>query len=177
MIERLNGKVVYENNWMRVEEDEVKFSNGHQDIFGVVRKPDFAVVIPMNDQGEICMVNQFRYPIGRRSWELPMGTSATDPNILAEDLARAELKEETGLLAKTIEKVGQIDSAPGFCSQIGVIFLAKDLTQTENALELTEADLIAEWKSLEQITLMIRNGDIQDANTISALSLALHWRA
>jgi len=93
-IATLSSREVYRNRWMRVREDQILRSNGEKGIYGVVDKHDCAIILPI-DQGRVWLVEQFRYTIQERALELPQGgweMEVDDP----EELARGELKEETG---------------------------------------------------------------------------------
>jgi 8-oxo-dGTP pyrophosphatase MutT (NUDIX family) len=95
--------VVYENRWMRVREDTIQRRDGSDGIYGVVEKPDFVVIVPLNGD-RLHLVEQFRYPVGARYWELPQGSWEEAPDADPLELARGELQEETGLrAAKMIE--------------------------------------------------------------------------
>ena len=97
-ITTLASREVYRNHWMRVREDKILRSNGEQGIYGVVEKHDAAIILPI-DKGRVWLVEQFRYTIQERALELPQGgweMEVENP----EELARGELKEETGLEAE-----------------------------------------------------------------------------
>lgn len=81
-----------------MKEDEILRPDGSTGIYGVVEKKDFAVIAAIEGDS-IYMVEQFRYPVQERFWELPQG-SWEDCDVEPEVLARAELKEETGIIAK-----------------------------------------------------------------------------
>ena len=72
-IETIATRLVYANRWMRVREDSVRFRDGSPGIYGVVEKPDFVVVAAIDDAALLHLVQQFRYPVGARFWELPQG--------------------------------------------------------------------------------------------------------
>ena len=74
-IQTIESKIVYENKWMSVREDKILRTNGHEGIYGVVEKNDFAVIAAIQDQ-QIYMVQQYRYPVEARFWELPQGEIA-----------------------------------------------------------------------------------------------------
>ena len=95
----LSSKVVYENKWMRVREDAIERPSGQQGIYSVMEKPDFTVVIPVQD-GYVYMVEQYRYPVEKRQLEFPQGTWEEEGDADPAELAAGELQEETGLLAK-----------------------------------------------------------------------------
>ena len=156
---------------MTVREDLFVQADGEQALYGVVDRDDFAVVIAESD-GAFHLVEQFRYPIGRRSWEFPMGTWPVGHTGPAEDLARAELAEETGLTAATWRRLGgRLHEAPGFCSQGFSVFHATDLTQGEHRREASETDMVSAAVPETEFRAMIADGRIIDGVTIAAYAL------
>src|SRR4051794_34615142 len=125
-MERIDGRVVYTNPWMTVREDRVRRVDGSVGIYGVVEKKDFALVVP-RAPGGFWMVEQYRYPIGRRAWEFPQG--GWSPGTTGEPvaLARAELAEETGLRAASWVHLGHLAQAYGVSTQGFDAWLAEDL--------------------------------------------------
>lgn len=95
-MERIAHRVVYENRWMRVREDDVRLVNGEQSIYGVVEKPDYVLVVPWHDD-RLGVVTQYRYPIDAWRTEFPQG--GTDGSGTVLDAAVRELREETGIIA------------------------------------------------------------------------------
>jgi ADP-ribose pyrophosphatase len=65
-IETLGTRCVYENRWMRVREDAIRRRDGSEGIFGIVEKPDFVVIVPVEEDGRIHLVQQYRYPVQAR---------------------------------------------------------------------------------------------------------------
>src|SRR4051812_49686090 len=90
-----SSREVYRNPWIRVREDVVERADGSTGVYGVVAKPDFAVVLPRDGDG-FWLVEQVRHPVGRRSWEVPQGPWGADARGTAHEPARAELAQETG---------------------------------------------------------------------------------
>ncbi len=170
MIKLLTSKTVYQNPWMSVREDEVEFQNGHKGTYGVVDKSDFALIIPF-DGNNFFLVKQYRYPTQQKSTEFPQGKHENDTSISPLDLARAELKEETGLEAGKMEELGFLYEAPGYSSQGFHIFLASQLSQGAQCLDVTEDDLEILKVSISEFEKMVRSGQITDASTISAYGL------
>ncbi len=76
---------------MKVHEDAVMFSDGSEGIYGVVDKEDFALIIPMGDDGRFQLVEQYRYPVGGRYWEFPQGSWETKPGTDISLVASGEL--------------------------------------------------------------------------------------
>ena len=95
-----SSKVVYRNRWMTVREDETLRFDGRRGIFGVVAKPDFALIVPYSNNGGFYLVEQYRYPVRGRYWEFPQGSWDGQPDADPVALAAGELQEETGLRAR-----------------------------------------------------------------------------
>lgn len=172
MIKKLSSKIVYQNPWMVVREDQVEFANGHQGIYGMVDKADFALIIPFDGE-KFHLVKQYRYATQQYSTEFPQGKHENAAAISPLELAKAELKEETGLVAGKVEEIGFLHEAPGYSNQGFHIFLATELTQTERALEVTEADLEQLTMTVDELEAAIKSGVITDSPTIAAYTL---WR-
>jgi ADP-ribose pyrophosphatase len=170
-IETLSTRIVYENRWMRVREDEIRYRDGATGIYGVVEKSDFVVVVPLDADGSLHLVEQYRYPIGRRSWEFPQGAWEGKPDADPLELARGELREETGLDAAEIVHVGKLQQACGYATQSYNIYLAKHLRRVEAKLEATEQDLITRAFPVAEVLDMILRGTITDASTVASLGL------
>jgi 8-oxo-dGTP pyrophosphatase MutT (NUDIX family) len=155
---------------MVVREDVVRRLDGSEGIYGVVEKPDFALVLPRGDGG-FWMVEQFRYPVERRAWEFPQGSSSDGSDVDAESLARDELAEETGLRAGSMRHLGHLFEAYGYSTQGFDVFLATHLTHGPTAREVTEQDMIQRFITDDEWREMVRNGDIVDAPSLAALAL------
>ncbi|WP_045741155.1 NUDIX domain-containing protein [Actinoplanes rectilineatus] len=170
-MEQVSSRVVYRNPWMTVREDEIRRADGSPGIFGVVEKPDFALVLPRTREG-FWMVEQFRYPVGRRAWEFPQGGWGMDATGGDQaDLARHELAEETGLRAASMVHLGHLYEAYGYSTQGFDVYLATGLEEGEPDREASEQDMIHRWFSDAEITAMIRTGQIVDAPSLAALTL------
>lgn len=175
-MEVLGTREVYANAWMVVREDRFRRPDGSEGIYGVVDKPDYALVIPLDVGSEpvrMMLVEQYRYPLGLRRWEFPQGTAPDRADAEPSALARRELAEETGLRARELTELGLLDVAPGAMSQRGRVFLATGLTEGEPEREHSEQDMRAAWFSLDEVRSMIKNGEITDAQSIAAYALLL----
>lgn len=172
-IRQLSSRVVYENRWMTVREDEVERLDGSRGIYGIVDKADFALVIPAEGDG-FHLVEEYRYPIGRRTWNFPQGSYpdrkvADDP----EELARHELAEETGLRAASLTQLGYLHGSHGTSNQGFHVFLATGLTQGETDRELEEQDMRQRFVTREEFKRLVRDGLITDDSTVAAYALLL----
>lgn len=179
-METLSSRQVYANSWMTVREDAIRRPDGSDGIFGVVDKPTAAVVIPLDtsDGGDrLHLVEQYRYPVGERRWEFPMGTAPERAELDPAELAARELAEETGLVAGRMERLGRLDIAPGMSSQREHVFLATELTAGPPAREVQEQDMRTAWVGVAEFEEMVRDGRVVDAQTLAAyLLLLLHRR-
>jgi 8-oxo-dGTP pyrophosphatase MutT (NUDIX family) len=168
----LSSREVYRNPWITVREDEVELDDGTPGIYGVVDRPDFALVIPREPDGGMWLVEQYRYAIGRRSWEFPQGAwpPGAERGPVA-DLARAERREETGIRADDLRHLGHLYTAYGFCSQAYDVWLATGLRQGEAERETTEQDMIQRLFAAEEFEEGVRTGEIFDSHSIAAYGL------
>lgn len=171
MIERLGSREAYANPWMRVREDDVRFAGGSTGIYGVVEKPDFALIVPW-DGAAFTLVEQYRYPVEGRFWEFPQGSWDDRPTERpAEELARAELEEETGLRAGRLTRLGHLYEAYGFSNQGFHVFLAEDLAEGERRPTPSEQDLEVGRFTPEELWALVAEGRLKDAPTLAALAL------
>ncbi len=166
----ISSRTVYQNRWMRVREDGIERADGTSGIYGVIEKPDFALIIPIED-GHVYLVEQFRYPVGARFLEFPQGTWETKPDANPIDVARGELQEETGLIAAEMDYLGHLFIAYGMSNQGFHIFRAEGFRQGETSLDPEEQDLIVRRMTIAEFEEAIRSGAIKDAGTISAWML------
>jgi hypothetical protein len=95
----------------------------------------------------------------------------------AEELARGELKEETGLVAARMTYLGWLWIAYGFARQKQHVFLASRLTESEREPDAEEHDLVVRSYAVEEFEEMMRKGAIRDNSTLSAWGLYLLWKA
>jgi 8-oxo-dGTP pyrophosphatase MutT (NUDIX family) len=176
-VETISSRQIYANAWMTVREDGIRRADGTEGIYGVVDKPTCAVVIP-RDGDRLHLVEQFRYPMGARRWEFPMGTAPDRAELDPGVLAARELEEETGLVAGRMDLLGDIDVAPGMSSQRGHVYLATQLVEGPTRREHTEQDMHNRWFTTAEFESMVRSSELVDAQSLAAyLLLLLHDKA
>jgi ADP-ribose pyrophosphatase len=154
---------------MTVREDRIVRSSGAEGIYGVVEKRDFAVIAAI-ENGEIWLVEQFRYPVGARYWELPQGSSEK-AGITPAELAAAELREETGLIARSMDHVGHLFAAYGYATQGYDVYLARELERGATQRDAEEEGLVAKPFPVSAVEEMMKDGRIKDATTVAAFGL------
>lgn len=165
--EKLSKKIVYENDWIRVQEDIVLNPSGNEGIYGTIHFKNRAIaIVPIDSEGNTYLVGQYRYPLDIYSWELPMGGG-----LLADDdlgSAQRELKEETGLVAKNWKNISTIHTSNSVTDESGYIFLATNLHQKEAEPEDTE-DLKVIKIPFQKAVEMVMNNEITDSISIAGI--------
>jgi 8-oxo-dGTP pyrophosphatase MutT (NUDIX family) len=165
-----SSRIAYENPWMRVREDRFVRPDGSSGLYGVVEKPDFALVIPEAEDG-FYMVEQYRYAVRGRYLEFPQGSLEGEPDADPLEVAHAELAEETGLRAREMRELGHLFHAYGYSSQSFHVFLATGLAQGERSLGPEEGDLTVGFVRFSDFDRLVREGRIKDAPSLAALAL------
>jgi len=165
--QRLSRRVVYENDWMRVVEDEVINPGGGRNLYGHVHFRNRAVaIVAMDEAGNTWLVGQQRYTLDEYSWELPMGGAPLDETPLAA--ARRELREETGIEAGNWSELMRLHPSNSITDETGVVFLATGLEFGEPDFDETE-DIKIRKLPLEEAVAMVLDGRITDAISAAAL--------
>lgn len=167
------SREMYRNPWMRVREDAVVRPGGGAGIYGVVEVAHPAVfVVALTGNDEVVLVEVDRYTIGKRLLEIPAGGSDGQDPLVA---AQRELAEETGLVADTWQRLGDMWSLNGLAHAEEHVFLARGLRPAaDDGAESRAEEGIAgvhlvPWAELLQA---IGRGEITDAETLAALMLA-----
>lgn len=171
-VRMLASGVVYEDNWMRLRRDQIERRDGSRGTYAFVQKRDFALVIPAEDDG-FHLVEEYRYPIGRRTWSFPQGGWPHGESGEAEELGRLELAQETGLRARELVRLGYLHSSHGVSSQAGYYFLATGLEPGAPELEAEEQDMCQAWVTRARFEQMIGEGLITDDSTVAGYTLLL----
>jgi len=170
-IRRVSSRSVYENQWMKVREDQIERADGSAGIYGVVEKPDFALIVPVDSDGGLWLVEQYRYPVEGRFWEFPQGSWEQQAGVEAAVLARGELQEEAGLQAGSLRHVGHLYEAYGFSTQGFDVWLATDLQEVPASRDIEEQDMRAQKIARDDWEAMVRDGEIKDAPSVAAYGL------
>jgi 8-oxo-dGDP phosphatase len=171
-VRTLSTGVVYQDGWMRLRRDEIERRDGSRGTYAFVEKPDFALVIPAENDG-FHLVEEYRYPIGRRTWSFPQGGWPPGRTGSPEDLATLELLQETGLRARSLVRLGFLHCAHGISSQGGHFFVATGLEPGPPQREHEEQDMRQAWVPRARFEDMIGRGVITDDSTLAAYGLLL----
>jgi len=171
-VRTLASGVIYSDAWIRLRKDEIERQDGSRGNYAFIEKPDFALVIPADSDG-FHLVEEYRYPIGRRSWSFPQGGFPHGASGTPEELAALELAQETGLRASKLTPLGRLSTAHGMSSQYGYYFLATGLTAGDPDREVEEQDMRHAWVERAEFEQMTRDGRIVDDSTLAAYALLL----
>ena len=167
--ELLSSETVFEGKVFDVRVDDVRLPNGHRTRIDLVIHAGAVTFIPLDGEGSIWFVRQYRHATGGHLLELPAGT--LEPGEDPAATAARECREEIGMSAGKLEVLGGFYLAPGYSNEYMHVFLATDLKP--DALERDADELIEVVKMpVSQIVAQIHSGTIQDAKTLAALHMA-----
>jgi len=167
-----SSKIVYKNPWMSIREDSVVTPTGGNGIYGLLESHDSVMVTVMNYKNELYMIRTFSYPAATWNWELPGGQSDGEDIALA---SKRELEEETGIIAKTWEKLGLTRVCDGFMTERMATYLARDLSFTGKKEVSNEQIDEARFIPMEEVDAMIERGEINDGQSITGIHLVQKW--
>jgi len=157
---------VFRGRIVELSVDRVRLPNGNVCDLELIRHPGAAAVVPVDGDGQVVLVRQYRYAAGGWLYEVPAGK--LDPGEIPEVCARRELEEETGVAAGKLTPLGWIWTTPGFTDEKIWLYLATELTPARQLLQADEVLSVHRLPFAEAVSLA-RSGEIHDAKSICAL--------
>ena len=177
-IKTISSREVYRNPWTRVREDVIERANGVRGIYGVVDKDPACLIIPLESTAEgdfVTLVEQYRFTVSGRFMEFPQG-GWEQADAVPEEMARGELREETGLRAERMTLLASLQIGYGVLNQKQYIYLAEGLTQGERELDAEESDLVVHRVGVAEFEAMLVDGTIVDGCSAAAWGVYRLWR-
>lgn len=167
--ELLKSETLMKGRAFTIRRDTLKTPDGRETKFDIVEHGGSVILIPIDAEGNLLFVRQYRHAAGMDLLELPAGTRDGDEPF--EECAAREIREEVGMEAGTLTHVGSFYLAPGYSTEYMGVFLATDLKH--NPLEADDDEFL----SVEKITVaeavkMAERGEMPDAKSLAALLMA-----
>jgi ADP-ribose pyrophosphatase len=170
--EVVHSETVYHGRAFSVRKDRVRLPAGQLSDLDIVVHAGAVTLVPIDDEGNLWMVRQYRHPAGRILLELPAGT--IEPGEAPEVCAERECREEIGMAPSRLERIGECFLAPGYSTEYMYFFLATGLRPAPLAGDSDE-EISVERVSTVQLTDLVASGDLRDAKSLAALYLARAW--
>ncbi len=164
-----SSRLVYRGRAVGLRVDHVRLRNGQTAEWEVVEHPGAVAMLPLDDEGRLWFVRQYRHAVAREMLEVPAGTMKPDEDPAA--CAARELQEEIGMAAGRLEKLGEFYLAPGYSQECMHLYLATDLTPA-NLPQDPDEDLAVERIPVAEAFALARAGRLPDSKSLAALLLA-----
>ena len=163
---RITTQHVHRGRVIEVTSERLRYANGRIYDLDLVHHPGAAAVVPIDAEGRVCLVRQYRIGIEDFMWEIPAGK--LDVGEPPATCAVRELKEETGIVADQWTSLGLFIPAPGIYTEIIYLYLARSLHVGKPAPDADE-DLELQWLPLDEALQRVLNGEWNDGKTAVAL--------
>lgn len=161
-------EVLYEGR-LRGVRDHLENSQGKHYTHETIEHPGAVVILPIEADGTIVCVSQYRHSLGQTILELPAGTLEKDEAPV--ECAKREIMEEIGMASRDIVPLGILYPAPGFCSEVQHLFVARDLYPQSATPDEDEEITLSRMKPAE-FDEAIRSGTLSDAKSIALFTRA-----
>lgn len=165
----LNSRRVFEGKIARLRVDSVQLAGGRTAQREIVEHEPVVAIVPIDSDGNVVLVRQFRLATGAVLLEVPAG--GVDPGETPEDAAQRELSEEIGMRAGHLERLAGFYVSPGFLTEYVHAFLATDLADSPAEADEDE-DIAVVRMPLADVVAMVERGELRDAKSIAGILLA-----
>jgi len=167
--EFIKSKILLKGRAFKIRRDTLKTPDGRETTLEIIEHGGSVVIIPVDDDGNILFVRQYRHATGGESLELPAGTR--DEEEPYEECAAREVREETGMQAGKLKRIGNFYLAPGYSSEFMVVFLATELK--DNPLPVDDDEFLKLEKiPVKDVSGFFERGEIPDAKSMAAWCMA-----
>lgn len=164
--------IVFKGRVFSVEVSRKRYPNGHVHEVAVVRHPPAVVIVPIEDDGRVVLIRQYRAAVDRELWELPAGS--VDAGETPDAAAKRECEEEIGRVPDRVERLGAFFPTPGYCDEQMIFFRATALRAPDASSPHrpdADEDITARSFTLKEARAMAADGEIVDLKTAYALTL------
>ena len=167
--EFIKSEILLQGRNFKVRRDTLKTPDGHETKLEILEHGGSVVLVPLDNDGNILFVRQYRHATGLELLELPAGTREEEEPY--EVCAAREIREETGMEAAKLQKIGEFYLAPGYSSEFMAVFLATGLKH--NPLDADDDEFLqVEKVPVGEVTAMFERGDMPDSKSLAAWLLA-----
>ncbi|MCC7119054.1 MAG: NUDIX hydrolase [Anaerolineales bacterium] len=165
----IKSEIVLQGRTFKIRRDLLKTPDGRETKYEIVDHGGSVILLPIDQNGNLLFVRQYRHAAGMDMLELPAGTREGDEPF--EECAAREIREETGMAAGTLKRIGSFYLAPGYSTEYMGVFLATDLTH--NPLQADDDEFLSVEKiPVQEALQMAERGELPDAKTLAALLIA-----
>ncbi len=165
-METVASQTIYTGRILNLRIDQVRYPDGKVHPFEIIDHRNAVTIIPLDDQGQVWFVRQYRHPAGKELLELPAGVCEAGED--SQVSAQRELREEIGMAANRLERLGGFWLAPGYTTEYMHIYLARDLYPSPLPGDEDEAIQI-ERLPLEQAIALAEQAQLEDSKSLVAL--------
>ena len=162
----VSTEFVFKGRAVNLRVDTVEMPGGRRTTREIVEHPDCVAIVPVDAQGNVLLVRQYRHATGKELLEIPAG--GIDPGEDPETAVRREMSEETGFSPRTVKRLGGFYSSPGFCTEYLHLFLAADLVPHPLVAEDTDSIHVVKVRP-EDIEGLIKSEAIRDSKSIAGI--------
>lgn len=168
MSKRLAERVIFKTKFFTIKDIDLKFGD-KKVTYQIIEKRNSALIVPINEKGELILIREYFYAIDEYQLGLPKGRIEGELDEL--ETANKELQEEIGFKAAKLDKLGVVTLSPGYSTQRTYLFLARELSESKLKGD-EEEELKVITYPFDKFEDLISEGKITDARMIAALFLA-----
>jgi ADP-ribose pyrophosphatase len=166
----LDSGLALQTPWFTIRKDRVRFPDSSTGDYFVMERTPFAAVVVIDRDRRICLVSIFRHPIRARRWEIPQGSGV--PSAPLVDVAEHEVRQEAGVVASGLSRLGTMHEAYGYSDGRCDIFTAHHASSVPAQPESSEGTTATRWVSTDDFWSLVTAGEITDAVSVAAVALA-----
>lgn len=168
--ELIKSETLIQGRTFKLRRDYLKTPDGKETRYEIIEHGGSVIIIPVDADGNVLFVRQYRHAAGANLLELPAGTR--NDNETYEECAEREIREETGMEAGNLRKIGEFYLAPGYSTEFMAVYIATNLKN--NPLEADYDEFLSVEKiPIREVIQLAQQGKIPDAKSLAALLLAL----